>query len=107
MKVSYKRSSDQEGRMIRIIQITQFGSYADKPLEDIRERLLTDSEAGDFGSIRNTLNGYCLWQVESLWDEKPIRWNILKTDEMQDTEDMENNSIEGFTHILTFYLLSQ
>ena len=105
VRIAYKRSSDSEGRMIRQIQITQYGSYADKPLDEIRRRLSADPEAGDFGSIRNSLNGYCLWRVESLWAGKPLRWNILKTDEMSEIENLDKNNIEGFTHTFTFYIL--
>jgi len=105
VRISYKRTSDSEGRMIRQIQISQCGSYADKPLDEIKKRLSTDPEAGDFGSIRNSLNGYCLWQVESLWAGKPLRWNILKTDEMREIENVDEGSIEGFTHTFTFYIL--
>lgn len=105
VKVSYKRSSDSIGRMVRKILITQFGSYALNPIDEVKGRISVDSEAGDFGSIRKALNGYCLWQVETMWDGKPLRWNILKTDEMNETEDIDIKSVEGFTHIFTFYIL--
>lgn len=105
VRISYRRSSDSIGRMIRQIQITQYGSYAEKPLDEIRGRLSAEPEAGDFGSIRNSLNGYCLWQVESLWDGKPLRWNILKTDDMKDIDNVDESIIEGFTHTFTFYIL--
>ena len=64
-----------------------------------------NNEAGDFGSIRSILNGYCLWQIESIWDGQPLRWNILKTDNMSEIETIEGDSIRGFTHILTYYLV--
>ncbi len=105
VKVSYKRSSDSIGRMVRKILITQLGSYALNPIDEVKGRISVDSEAGDFGSIRKALNGYCLWQVETMWDGKPLRWNILKTDEMNETEDIDIKSVEGFTHIFTFYIL--
>lgn len=103
--VSYKRTTDAHGRMLRQIILTQFGSYADTSLDDLKNRLTNDPEAGDFGSIRNSLNGYCLWQVESLWEGQPFRWNLLKTEEMPETEEISKDSVAGFTHILTYYIV--
>ncbi len=105
VEISYKRSVDTQGRMQRQIVITQIHSFADKTLDDVRERLNSDPEAGDFGAIRKLLNGYCLWQVETKWNGGPFRWNILKTDEMPDKENLNGDDIKGFTHILTFYIL--
>ena len=103
--VSYKRTTDAHGRMLRQIIVTQFGSYANTSLDDLKNRLTNDPEAGDFGSIRNFLNGYCLWQVESLWEGQPFRWNLLKTEEMPETEEISKDSVAGFTHILTYYIV--
>lgn len=103
--ISFKRNTDAEGRMLRKIIITQKESYANKSLNDIIDRLAKNNEAGDFGSIRSILNGYCLWQIESIWDGQPLRWNILKTDNMSEIETIEGDSIRGFTHILTYYLV--
>lgn len=103
--ISYKRTSDSQGRMLRQVIITQNGSYAAQPLNDSKDRLEKDSEAGDFGAIRSSLNGYCLWQVEALWDGQPYRWNILKADDMPEIEVIDENNITGFTHILTYYIL--
>lgn len=103
--VSYKRTTDANGRMLRQIYITQLESYADQSLDELKNRLAKDPEAGDFGSIRNSLNGYCLWQVESLWDGQPCRWNLLKSDEMPETEDIDKDAVKGFTHILTYYIV--
>lgn len=105
VRVSYTRTSDPVGRMLRQIHITQLGSYPLTPFDEIKGRLSKVSEAGDFGSIRNSLNGYCLWQVETKWDGRPLRWNILKAENMKEEEELAVESIEGFTHILTFYIL--
>lgn len=105
VSVSYKRKTDSNGRMLRQIIISQKDSFADKTIEDVMMRLKKNPEAGDFGSLRKLLNGYCLWQVESLWDEQPYRWNILKTEEMPETEPINKEAITGFTHILTYYLV--
>ena len=105
VSISYKRTTDSQGRMLRQIIISQIGSYATQPIDDIKEKLISNNEAGDFGAIRKSLNGYCLWQVESLWDGQPLRWNLLKTDGMQETDVISKDSITGFTHILTYYIV--
>ena len=105
VSIAYKRRTDSQGRMLRQIIISQKGSFAIKAIDDLRYRLANSPEAGDFGSIRKSLNGYCIWQVESLWDGKPFRWNILRTDDMPETEAISESDVTGFTHILTFYIV--
>ena len=105
VSVSYKRITDSQGRMLRQIIISQIGSYGLQPIEDVKEKLLNNNEAGDFGAIRKYLNGYCLWQVETSWDGQPYRWNILKTEDMPDLETMCEDQIIGFTHKLIFYIV--
>lgn len=104
VSIAYKRSQDPEGRMLRHIVITQKGSYAIKPLSEIKGRMDRNAEAGDFGAIRKMLNGYCYWSVTTVWDDKPYRWNILKSNEVDDIEPI-NGIVEGFTHELTFYIV--
>lgn len=103
--IAYKRKTDSKGRMLRQIIISQEGSFADKTIDDLRDRLAKNPEAGDFGSIRKSMNGYCIWQVESLWDGQPFRWNILKTEDMPETEAIAENEVAGFTHIFSFYIV--
>ena len=103
--ISFKRATDTQGRMLRQIVISQRDSFADKTIDDVKERLVRNNEAGDFGAIRNQLNGYCLWQVDTLWDDQPYRWNLLKTEDMPETEHISNDSVIGFTHTLTYFLV--
>lgn len=103
--ISFKRATDTQGMMLRQIVISQRDSFANKAIDDVKERLVRNNEAGDFGAIRNQLNGYCLWQVETLWDDQPYRWNLLKTEDMPETEHIANDSVIGFTHTLTYYLV--
>jgi len=103
--IAYKRLTDGNGRMLRRIVITQKGSFASKPIEEVRERLKMNPEAGDFGGIRKWLNGYCLWSVRTVWDCKPCKWNILKADNECDIEPINAVDVEGFTHELTFYIV--
>lgn len=106
VKIDFLREIDREGRMQRIIRIHQIGSFAEKSLEDAVQRLERSDEAGDFGSIRNILNGYCLWQVETKWAGMPYRWNILRNDsQIAEFEKLDNDSVTGFTHKLIFYIL--
>lgn len=103
--ISFKRATDTQGRMLRQIVINQKDSFANKSIDDVKERLVRNNEAGDFGAIRHQLNGYCLWQVETLWDNQPYRWNLLKNDDMPEIERIDNDLVIGFTHILTYYLV--
>lgn len=103
VSIDYQRSSDAEGRLLRSIRIVQKGSFASKPLEDVKKRLENYPNAGDFGSIRKLLNGYCLWSVDNVWDGKACRWNLLKNPDQEEVETKERDEVAGFTHTLTFY----
>lgn len=105
VNVTFKRSTDDDGTMLRNIIITHYNSFPTKSLQETIDRLNNYKDAGDFGTIRGYLNGYCLWSVESSWDNEPIRWNILKNSNMPEIEKIETQEVEGFTHILTFYLV--
>lgn len=65
-----------------------------------------DTKSGEFGGIREMLNGYCRWQVETKWDGEPYRWNILHDNpNVDEKEKIEKEEIEGFKHIFTYYLI--
>lgn len=104
VSIAYKRSQDSEGRMLRHLVITQKGSYAIKPLSEIKGRMDRNAEAGDFGAIRKMLNGYCYWSVTTIWGDEPYKWNILKSSDVDDIEPIKGD-VEGFTHELTFYIV--
>ncbi|MBO4531181.1 MAG: RNA-directed DNA polymerase [Paludibacteraceae bacterium] len=102
--VSYKRGHDENGAMLRKIIISQKGSFPQKTLQESIDRLNNHKEAGDFGAIKKYLNGYCFWSVETRWEGKSSRWNILRNANTPETEELDLES-DGFTHILTFYLV--
>lgn len=105
VNVDFLRTLDDEGKMLRTISITQEGSFGEKTVEDAMTRMNTNPEAGDFGTIRSMLNGYCIWQVETKWNDYACRWNILKTEDMPEIEPLDNNQVTGFTHKLTYYIV--
>ncbi len=84
------------------ISISQKGSFSEKEFESVLARL-SSRDAGNLGSIRLLLNGYCHWQVLNKWNGKPIRWNILKEEDTPEYEIVEDKDVSGFTHILTYY----
>lgn len=100
IKIEYKPGFDGD-YFIRQIIITQIGSFSQKPIDDVVEKF--KSEGGFFAENADKLMGYCNWSVESLWDGKPFRWNILKEESDREIEQIEKESITGFSHILTFY----
>lgn len=85
----------------RQIKITQKGSHSAKPIDEVISKYNT--EGGFFFENADKLRGYCNWSVESLWDDKPYRWNILKDADINETEEIGKDTVSGFTHILTFY----
>ena len=99
VKISFERSySDDFSK--RIIKITQLGSISSS-IEDVLQKF--KAGGGAFNEIKNVFYGYCNWSVESLWDGKAKRWNILNDSDADEIEDMENTDVPGFTHILTYF----
>lgn len=83
------------------ISISQIGSFSAKSIEDVLRKY--DSTGGFFYENTEKLKGYCNWSVESLWDGKPLRWNILDDTGAEKIEQMSAEDVKGFTHVLTFY----
>lgn len=100
IKIEYRPGFDGD-YFIRQIVITQIDSFSQKSIDDVIEKF--KSEGGFFAENANKLIGYCNWAVESLWDGKPLRWNILKEENVEELEQIEKDRIKGFSHILTFY----
>jgi hypothetical protein len=100
VQISFERSIESDFKVCTI-RITQYGSFSPNTLDEVINKL--NNKGGDFYSIRNCLYGYCNWSVETLWNEKPFRWNILKDSEKSDIEELQSSTLPGFTHILTYY----
>ena len=97
--ITFERSfSDDFSK--RIIKITQLGSISSS-IDDVLQKFKTGG--GAFNEIKNVFYGYCNWSVESLWDGKAKRWNILNDEDVDEIEDMEDTNVPGFTHILTYF----
>lgn len=101
LKIEYKRDTTEDDYYIRKILITHYNSYPNKELALICKEW--NSGKGSMGKVRNKLNGYCHWSVETIIDEKPTRVYLLKDDFTPEFEIIQDSIVEGFTHILTFY----
>lgn len=108
IKVTYKPELEGDYFLNRII-ILQKGSVSQKNINDVINKYYGNQheitgDGGAFSDIASNLVGYCNWSVESLFDGKPYRWNILRDNpEIQETEEIDSKDVEGFKHILTFY----
>lgn len=99
VKISFGRSFGDEYSQ-RIIKITQLGSISSS-IDDVLKKF--KNGGGAFYEIKKVFLGYCNWSVESLWDGKAKRWNILSDIDVDEIEDMEDTNVPGFTHILTYF----
>jgi len=99
VKITFERSFGDDFSK-RIIKITQIDSISFS-IDDVLKKYKTGG--GAFNEIKKMFFGYCNWSVESLWDGKAKRWNILKDSDIDEIEDIEDTSVPGFTHILTYY----
>lgn len=58
--------------------------------------------AGDFGVIKEKMRSYCNWTIISKWNDKNLRWNILRSEGVKEIEEIAEQTI-GFTHEFVFY----
>lgn len=99
VKIVYSRQFDDDYSK-RIIKITQLGSFSSS-FDDVINKYR--SGGGAFCEIKKVFNGYCNWSVESLWDGKAKRWNLLSDSENLEVEELDDSNLPGFTHILTYF----
>lgn len=102
VNISFERKFDDEFSL-RIIKITQIDSVSYSLDEVVKRFYDKKKKGGAFNSIKKDFYGYCNWSVESLWDGKAKRWNILKDADVDEIEDMDDTNVPGFTHILTYF----
>lgn len=86
---------------IHQLHITQVDSFSTKSIEQVIKKF--QSTGGFFYENAHKMFGYCNWSVESLWDGKPFRWNILDDSGANIIEEIDAEKVRGFSHILTFY----
>lgn len=102
IKISFERSynDDYSKKIIKIIQLDS-QSYS---LDEVLKKFHDDrKKGGAFNEIKKVFEGYCNWSVEALWDGIAKRWNILNDENADEIEELNNENVIGFTHILTFY----
>ncbi len=100
--ISYLRKTDGD-YFERIIKICHHNSFPTKPLDEFVDEIRKE-EKGELGDISRKLRGYCNWSIETNWDNQPVRINILQETGKISIDDLDKDiSLDGFTHILTFY----
>jgi hypothetical protein len=88
----------------REIRICHHNSFPAEPLDEFIKKI-SEEQKGELGDAIKKMRGYCNWSIESIWDNQPIRVNILQenTDLSVDFLESFETQVAGFTHILTFY----
>lgn len=102
VSVAYKREISDDF-FVRKIIITHHNSF---PTRDDKDALLKEwlsFEKGCMAKIAEHLQGYCHWSVETCIDDEPVRVNILREQETEPHETIDRESVDGFSHVLTFY----
>lgn len=105
ISVAYKREISDDF-FVRKIIITHHNSY---PTRDDKDTLIKEwlsFEKGCMAKIAAHLQGYCHWSVETQIEGEPVRVNILREQETEPYESIDDANVDGFTHILTFYYQS-
>ncbi len=99
LTIEYERSVSNDGFYLRKILITHHNS---SPVKELGLILKEWQEKGNMGKIKEKLNGFCHWSVETTIDDAPSRINILREEGIEEYEKIVSDP-RGFKHILTFY----
>lgn len=99
VKIVYNRSVWNEYRLCSI-SITHIGSEAN-PVEEVVEKI--KNGGGAMFNLLSSCNGYCDWTVEAKFEDGAKRWRILNYINLPEFENLDDNQVEGFSHIFTFY----
>lgn len=103
INVTVKQLPDSsDGYHVRNIIIEQKGSFSNKSVQFIRDRVANGS--GDLGSLKNIIDGNAYWSVESKWVEGPARINLIKESLFDpDFEKLDEDEVVGFRHVIKLY----
>lgn len=95
--VGFQQEDLSDGYFRAVLTFEQEGSFPSHDFE--RDRRKLESGGGTMDNIKNALEGYADWAVESKWldQEAPSRWTILG--ETSGTEPIP--SAKGFKHIIS------
>lgn len=99
VSISYERSSNGEYRL-HSIRVSHINSEANT-FDEVRKKLT--SGGGALYKLAEYCCGYCDWTVEANFEGEYKRWRILDFRKLAETESIDANDVEGFTHIFTFY----
>ena len=99
VKVCYERSAWNEYRLCSI-RVTHLGSVADS-LFVVKERIR--NKGGAMFNLMSSCKGYCDWTIEAKFEDGAKRWRILNYRNLPEFENLDENQVEGFSHIFTFY----
>ena len=99
--IDYTPNFETIGYVTHVIRISQKDSFSSIDIEQVVKKF---NDGGGF-FYENALKcaGYCNWSVESIWNGKPLRWNILNDNSGELFEPLKEDFSTSFTHILTFY----
>ena len=99
VKIDYDRSVWNEYRLCSI-RITHIGSEANT-IDEVIEKI--KNGGGAMFSLLSSCNGYCDWTIEAKFEDGSKRWRILNYQSLPEFETLDENNVDGFSHIFTFY----
>lgn len=102
ISINYIRKTNSD-YFERIISICHHDSFPTKPLDEFTKEI-SKEEKGELSDMSKKLRGYCNWSIETIWDNQPVRVNILQEGGEIGIDFLDKDIVmNGFTHILTFY----
>jgi len=82
------------------IRVIQKESFSNKSPDELLKK--ANDGGGDLGNIKNLLLNLCDWSIESSYEDKSFKINLLHSSNVKELEVL-SEKVLGFTHILRFY----
>lgn len=87
--------------VIDTISIEHIGSFPFQPLQSAMNHFNNDT-GGFLGDLAKSCEGYFLLSIDSTWEEKPVRWNLVRLNGTPELEEIpqELTPIQGFRYCI-------
>ena len=98
---SYREKKELPGDVvIDTVSIEHVGSFPFQPLQTALNHF--HDTGGFLGTLAKTCEGYFLLSIDSIWEGKPSRWNLVRLDGSPEIEEIPQNesTVLGFRYCI-------
>lgn len=97
--IACKRGPElRDGIKADYLCISHINSFSERSVDEAISHF--QAGGGFIADLSNTLDGVALLSIESVWAEKPQRWNVIKLEEEDQIQEIEDLPAKGFSYVI-------